>query len=272
MTEMMNCLPEGARRYFNDLQNIRRAAEATKYQGRLTSLREDLAAKNQQGRSGLQEMEEWRYGEEMFDTLAMGYAQDALDTCRLYEVPITTRFCGCLEKAAENLLRLKYGHALQAQPKRHLFQELISTHQHKVMPQIRVMIEKARLEDVKERAAMGRKKEAPGNTYTQTITQHGGVLNASQTGNVSAQQLTVGELDNLRPALAEMRSLFEAQDQSLDTDEYVGLLARAERAAADKDESKMLGYLKQIPGKAWDIGKVVVPQVLLHYLNQHNLA
>lgn len=99
-----------------------------------------------------------------------------------------------------------------------------------------------------------------------------GVLNASQTGNVYAQQITVQELADLRTALAEVRTVLKAESQSLETDEHVGLLAMAERAASDKDESKMLDYLKQIPSKAWDVGKVVVPQVLLHYLRLHNLV
>jgi hypothetical protein len=52
----------------------------------------------------------------------------------------------------------------------------------------------------------------------------------------------------------------------------VGLLASAEKAAGEKDESKMFGYLMQIPSKAWGIGKVVAPQVLLHYLKLRGLA
>jgi hypothetical protein len=51
-----------------------------------------------------------------------------------------------------------------------------------------------------------------------------------------------------------------------------GLLAGAEKAAATKDENRMLGYLKQIPSKAWEVGKVVAPQILLHYLKLRGLA
>ena len=76
----------------------------------------------------------------------------------------------------------------------------------------------------------------------------------------------------LRPALAELRAFFKKQEESVDADEYVGLLASAEKAAGEKDEGKMLGYLKQIPSKAWEIGKAVVPQVLLHYLKLRGMA
>jgi hypothetical protein len=271
MSEIKDCLPEATRKYFINLRNIRLEAETNKYQERLAALREELAAKNQ-GRSGWQEMEEWRYKEEMSDSLATGFVQDALDTCRLYEIPITHPLCGCLEKAAENVLVVQYRNALQAHGKRHLFQGLMSTHTLKVMPQIKVMIENARVQDLKERTAMNKEKDKPSNSYTQNIIQHGGTMNASQTGNVSVQQLTVGELDNLRPVLAQMRAFFKTQDQSVDADEYVGLLASAEKAAAEKDESRMLGYLRQIPGKAWEIGKMVVPQVLLNYLKLHGMA
>ena len=115
-------------------------------------------------------------------------------------------------------------------------------------------------------------KQRYGDTYNQSITQHGGVMNATQTGNVSAQQLTVAALNDLRPALTEMRTFFKKQGESVDADEYIGLLASAEKAVGEKDESKMLGYLKQIPAHAWEIGKAALPQVLLHYLKAHGLA
>lgn len=110
---------------------------------------------------------------------------------------------------------------------------------------------------------------SPPTVYNQINTQHGsGIMNVSQAGNVSVQQLTAGELDELRQALADVRSAFKQQD-SIDADEYVGSLASAEKAARAGDEHKMLGFLKQIPERAWDISKVVIPQVLLAYLKAH---
>jgi soluble cytochrome b562 len=142
----------------------------------------------------------------------------------------------------------------------------------KVMNRIKVAVETARVVDEKERNRMANEKEKYGHTYNQNITQHGGVMNASQTGNVSAQQVTVAKWDDLRPALGQMRAFFKQHQESVDADEYVGLLASAEKAAVEKDESKMLGYLKQIPVHAWEIGKTVLPQVLLHYLKARGLA
>jgi hypothetical protein len=278
MIEIKDCLPEGARKHFISLRNIRLEAETARYRKRLIELRAQLAARNQ-GRSGWQEMEEWKYKEELSDSLATGFVQDAFETCTLYDIPLTQSICDCLGKAVEDLLGIQYQNALNAQAQGVADVKIpLSVRQQgnmgsrRIMPQIRVMIEKARVEDLKKRTAMAKEQQKSGYTYTQNITQHGGVMNASQTGNVSAQQLTVGELENMRPALAEMRAFFRKQDESVDTDEYVGLLASAEKAASEKNESKMLGYLKQIPGKAWEIGKSVAPQVLLHYLAKHGLA
>jgi hypothetical protein len=275
ITEIRNCLPEGARKHFIDLRNIRLKAERSRFQARLNGLRAELAAKGQ-GRSGWQELEEWSYKEDLSNSLATGYVQDAFETCRLYDIPIAPPLSDCLVKAVEGLLLAQYQSALLAQGQGigDVKIPLVVRLQDGARPRfkIRVMIETARVEDIKKRAAMAKEKEKPANTYHQNITQHGGVPNASQTGNVYAQQITVQELADLRTALAEVRTLLKAESQSLETDEQVGLLAMAEKAAADQDESKMLGFLKQIPSKAWDVGKVLVPQVLLHYLRLHNLA
>jgi hypothetical protein len=142
----------------------------------------------------------------------------------------------------------------------------------KVISKIRVMVETERVEDAKRRVAMDKEKEGRGNTYSQNIIQHGGVMNASQTGNVLVNDLTVEELSKLGPALSEMRTFFKNQKDSLDADEYVGFLAGAEKAAGEKDESKMRHYLKQIPSKAWNIGQTVIPQILLHYLKLHGMV
>jgi len=277
MTEIKDCLPENARRHFIDRRNIRLEDETGKYHARLRGLRAYLAAKNQP-RSGWQEMEEWKYMEGLSDSLATGYLEDAFETCRLYDIPLTRSICNCLITATEELLDAQYRHALQAQAQGADVKIPVSVRQEgglrsrRIMPRIRVMVETARVADEKRRVAMAEEKEKAGSIYTQNITQLGGVMNASQTGNVSAQQLTVGQIDDLRPALAEMRAFFKKQEESVDADEYVGLLASAEKAAGEKDESKMLGYLKQIPGKAWEIEKVVIPQVLLNYLKLHGMA
>jgi hypothetical protein len=225
-------------------------------------------------------MEEWKYREELSNSLAVGYIQDACETCRLYDAPLTVSMCDCFVKASEELLLAQYRNAMQmhAQGFPGAPRIPLSIRQqgtlgvNKVMPQIQVLVEQARLEDERKRIEMTEKREKYGNTYTQNITQHGGVMNASQTGDVSAQQLTVGDFDNLRRALVAMRVFFKGQDESVDSDEVIGLLASAEKAASAKDESGMLDSLKRVPAKAWEIGRIVIPQVLLHYLQARGLA
>ncbi len=224
-----------------------------------------MAVRNQVP-SGWRPPQELKLTEEYLETLATEYVQAAIETCKLYDVPLTQSLCDCVVTAAGEFLDIQFRYALKSQALGTLFGVP------KIMNRIKVAVENARVADGKERKAMAKEKQPYGDTYMQNITQHGGVMNASQTGNVSAQQLTVVALDELRPALAEMRAFFKKQEESTDTDECVGLLASAEKAASEKDESKMLGYLKQIPAKAWEIGKVVLPPVLLHYLKAHGMA
>ncbi|HXY24473.1 MAG TPA: hypothetical protein VEI73_07460 [Candidatus Acidoferrum sp.] len=155
MTEIKDCLPANTRKHFIDLRNIRLGVEIARYQERVTQLRAQIAARNQ-GRSGWQEMEEWKCKEEFLNSLATGYVQDAFETCRLYDIPLTQSICDCLVKAVEELLDVQYMHALQAQG-----QGLgdvrvpLSVRQQgnlpsrRIMPQIRVIIETARVEDLK---------------------------------------------------------------------------------------------------------------------------
>jgi hypothetical protein len=278
MTEIKDCLPEHTRKHFINLRNVRLESETAQYQERLRQFRAELAAKNMLNRWGGQAVEEWRYKQELYDSLATGHVQDAFETCRLYDIPLTQPICDCLVKAVDELLEIQYRNAVQAQA--HglsairmpvaVLQQGSMAHK-KIMPRIRVMVETARVEDEKKRAEMAKQNEKYGDTYTQNIIQHGGVMHASQTGDVTVQQLTIAQLDRLRTALADVRAFFKKQD-SVDTDEYAGLLASAEKAAGEKDESKMLGYLKQLPKGAWEISKAVIPQVLLHYLKLRGMA
>jgi len=194
MTEIKDCLPEAARKYFIDLRNIRLKAETDRYQQRLTELRVQLAARGQ-GRSGWQEMEEWKYKEELSNALATGYIQDAIETCDLYGIPLTDSLCNCFVRAIEELINAQYQSALKVQaeglsdvkiplPVRQ--QGNLRVRQ--IMPQIRVMIEKARVE-CQKKALVENDKGKPGSNYTQNITQHGGVINTSQSGNVTTHQL-----------------------------------------------------------------------------------
>ena len=233
------------------------------------------------GRSGIQIIQEWTLSENLANEMAKGEVEDALETCRLYDIPVTHQLCDCIVNGAESLLTIKFAQTISAQSLRSAemvmppqaqqqLENMASVRRYRIMPEIRVMAETARIEDDKKRIAMETERDKYGDTYHQYITQHGGVMNASQTGDVSAQQITVADFDKLQPALSEMRAFFKKQD-SLDADEYAGFLAGAQKAAQEKDEGKMHGFLRQIPAKAWEIGQPLIGQALVHYLKAHGL-
>jgi hypothetical protein len=283
MTEIRNCLPESTRRHYIDQRNIRLESEQAKYTAKVAELRGQVAAMGII-RSGPHEVRIWKCKEEFLNNLAIGYLQDAFDTCRLYDVPLTRARCDCLLKSVEDLLVVQYGHAMKSSAQggdnitiplsaRQQLAASLSGRRFNIMTQIRVMIERERVEDEKMRAAMTAPKEKPGDTYhfNQSITQHGGVMNASQTGDVRAQQVTINELTNLQSALAETRAAFKGLGDSVDIDESVGYIAGAEKAAKEGNETKVLQLLKQVSEKTWDVGKAVIPQLVLSYLKSHGL-
>jgi hypothetical protein len=218
MTEIKDCLPQHVRKHFISLRNVRLEAERAKYEARLREFRAQLAAQNMLDRWGGQAAKEWEYKQEFHDNLAIGYVEDAFETCRLYDEPITQSVSDCLLKTVEDLLEIQYRNAIQAQGlglPGHVKMPLAALQQgsmasKKIMPRIRVMVETARVEDMRRRAEMTKQQEEQkrrsGDSFTQNINQHGGVLNAQQAGNVSAQHLTSAEPGQVLPALAEKAS------------------------------------------------------------------
>ena len=276
MTEIINCLPQLAVPHFVELCNVRINSESRNYQQKLSQSQAQAAA-NGSIRSGAQELREWQLKEDQSNALATGLAQDFLDTCKLYDIPLTQTLCDCLLKAVEEMLHAHFRNALNAHaqgvpsaPKIPLsVRSRMSVPRFPVLSSVRVMIEKARVEDERSRNAMTKEKST-GNTYHQNIYQSGGILNASQTGNVNVQHLNSEQLIALQPDLASVRAALRGHG-SLEADESIGLLAGAEKAAKEGDEGKMIGLLKQVPAKAWDIGKPVISAMLLGYLKTHGI-
>jgi hypothetical protein len=200
--EIKDCLPPHVRAHFINLRNIRLEAETAKYGSRLGEFRNQQAARGSI-LSGASVMQQWKFAEELHANLATGYVDDAFETCRLYDIPLTPAICDCLIKAVDYLLDVQYEHALKASAQN--FGDLkipLPVRQEgntkRIMPKVRAMVETARVEDVKRRAAMAQEKNKSGGTYNMNITQHGGVMSASQTGDASVQQLTIGELNDMR--------------------------------------------------------------------------
>src|ERR1019366_2964438 len=85
----------------------------------------------------------------------------AFETCKLYDIELTRPLCNCLVKAVGDLLEIQYRQALQVQGQGladvkipiSVRQQGSNLRSRKIMPQIRVMIEAARVEDEKKRIA-----------------------------------------------------------------------------------------------------------------------
>ena len=209
---------------------------------------------------------------------ATGYVEAALEACNLYDVALSQDLCNCILQAIHDLLLIQHKHAIQAILMRVSSMDAPSTLRSHfenqpaafpVLNRIRAMVEKARVEDEKARKAMTKENNS-GNTYHQTIHQYGGVMNASQTGNVNVQHLEIAQLNALQADLAAVRAAFRSHG-SLEADETVGLLAGAEKAAKEGNEGTMLALLKQIPAKGWDVAKDVLSTATIAYLKAHGL-
>ena len=117
MTEIKDCLPEAARKHFINLRNIRLGSRnyfATRE--RLTET--SCTACGQEGKvdQAGKRWKKWKYKEELSDALAIAYVKGtAIETCELYEIPLTEPLCECLAKATDEMLDAQYRNALQAQ-------------------------------------------------------------------------------------------------------------------------------------------------------------
>ena len=96
------------------------------------------------------------------DVLAYGYMEEALATCKLYDVPLTRPFCASLEEAAKQMLLSFYRNIIQAQGTGvagfrmpasavEAVNQQASNRRFSIMPKIAVMIEAARVADEKKR-------------------------------------------------------------------------------------------------------------------------
>ncbi|HET6844440.1 MAG TPA: hypothetical protein VFK06_22565 [Candidatus Angelobacter sp.] len=167
MTEVKDCLPENARGYFINLRNVRQEAATEKYQAQLAEIRGQMAA-NGLAPSGMQRAHEWRVKEEHLESLATEYVQAAIETCNLYDIPLTPLMCSCFIKAAGEFLDVQFGYLLNSQAKGiadvRVPLSVIQQGNHrsiKIMNRIKLAVETARVQDSKQRSAMAKEKESP---------------------------------------------------------------------------------------------------------------
>jgi hypothetical protein len=113
-------------------------------------------------------------------------------------------------------------------------------------------------------------------TFIQHINQTGPGSSVSQLGDTHTNILQICDMSGLKQELATIRAALKAQPESLETDEVLGSLASAERAAQSNDEHGVKYALSMITKGGWEIVKKVAPtigsQVLLHYLKLHGMA
>jgi hypothetical protein len=171
MTEVKDCLPESARKHFINLRNVRQEAATEKYQAQLREIRGQMAARGLV-RSGMQHAQEQKVKEEHLESLATEYVRAAIETCKLYDIPLTQSICDCFVRAAGKFLDIQFGYLLRSQETGMTeVKGPASVHQHsnlnsiKIMNKIKVAVETARVEDAKGRNVMAKEEESPQLVY-----------------------------------------------------------------------------------------------------------
>src|SRR6478735_5600007 len=171
MTEVKDCLPQEARTHFINLRNVRQEAATEKYQAQLREIRGQMATQGL-ARSGMQQVQEWKVKEEHLESLATEYVQAAIETCRLYDIPLTQSICNCFVKAVGEYLDIQFGYLLKSQAQGMADVPVpLSVRQQgnlniiKIMNRIKVAVETARVEDAKGRNAIVKEKASPQVVY-----------------------------------------------------------------------------------------------------------
>ena len=285
MNLIKDCLPDvEANKHFLHLRNRSLQSSDESHRQTLNLMRATFAHTGTLG-SGRQIAQEWKLTEDKIDSLAKDYLDDALKTIELYRIPLTQQLCDCLEQALRHMLATSYSHAkatlrgaLTARPVPEGLDVQLGTQmdqgRFKAMTDISIRLTESRLAYERQGEQRVSESDAKGHTYNvqYNSVQHGGTINASQTGDVHLQTLTDNDFDAIAIDLAQVRMELRKQETTLETDEHIGCLAAAERSAKEKNESKMLGCLKMISSKGWDLIKAVAPQALVLYAKAHGIG
>lgn len=283
MSDFLNCLPMHARAHYIALRNIGDKVDREKYETKLRKLRSEANARGNL-KSGSTYEAEWITKSEFIDTLAVGHIEDALETCNLYEVELTSTLCGCLERTAREFLAMQYNMQILNQGRgvtdihmpNSAIQAVSDTLRNKTfsaLSRIKVIIEKARVEDVKRRASV--KREAVSKTtYNQHI--HGDNNTVTQTGDVTVNHYTANDFEQLTVELDALRAALNAQPSTIEVDRTIGELAEAEEASQANDQTKVKSSLSRISKAGWEMIKTVAPkitsEIILYHLKLHGLA
>jgi hypothetical protein len=113
MSDIQNCLPQFARRHYIRVRNQKSEEARSAYRAKLTGLR---AQANARGglRSGFQELAEWKLTEELVGLLAYGQFEAAVETLKLYDIPIDEVLCTCIENGIREFMIAQYRNLLRS--------------------------------------------------------------------------------------------------------------------------------------------------------------
>jgi hypothetical protein len=103
MTEIQNCLPEHARRFFIQARNLRWEASSQAYRAELADSRSTAAARGTL-KSGMQMAADWQITHRHMGDRAFEYFEAAVETCTLYDIRLTKQLCTCIEMAIKDFL------------------------------------------------------------------------------------------------------------------------------------------------------------------------
>lgn len=279
MRDFKDCVPADARPYCNELFKQRTNTEHAKYDAKLLTIRNALAAQGVRS-SGHADKASWEARAEFLDGLAIGYVEDMLEVYKDRELMLTPAICSCLVDTAREFLDTVYRQQLKLSADRMLGFRLLNsciqemgTRKFSVMPRINILVEKARLASVKQKNSESPSTVTINNSYTQNIT--GSHNNVMMTGSVAAQQQhTVNDFNQLAIELASLRHALSAEPTMICVDDLT-LLEDAENAAKMRDQTKLQRYVENISRGTWEFAKSagmeVGKQALITFLKAHGI-
>ncbi len=112
MSSIEHCLPESARQHYIRLRNQKSEDARSSHRTKLADLRGEAAARGIL-RSGHQDLAEWKLAEEFIGKLAYGQFEAAVETCKLYEIPLDQQLCKCIENGSREFIVAQYHNALR---------------------------------------------------------------------------------------------------------------------------------------------------------------
>ena len=279
MRDFKDCVPADARAYYNELFKQRTNTERAKYDVKLLTIRNALAAQGVRS-SGHADKASWEARAEFLDASAIGYVEDVLEVYKDRELMLTPAICSCLADTAREFLDTVYRQQLKLSADRMLGFRLLNsciqemgTRKFSAMPRINILVEKARLASVKQKNSETPSKVTIKNTYTQNIT--GSHNNVTMTGNVAAQQqYTVNDFNQLAVELASLRHALSAEPTTIYAED-LKLLEDAGNAAKTHDQTKLQRYVEKISEGTWEFAKSagmeVGKQALIAFLKAHGI-